>query len=154
MNPIYLLVEYRLNNFMIDFDFKERNGFTYISRCKEMKQKLISYGYITDNLNYCFAAIKHMIWKNIINYEIVENKMRVHMYYNNYISEYPIKIYYIYHDSLLNINDDGRSLDNMDIMHDIIINFFLLVDNVVMSNLIPDILSIMKLYVFDVMLMV
>ena len=95
-----------------------------------------------------------MIWKNIINYEIVENKMRTYMLYNNYISEYRITIYPINYDALLNMYDGGTSLDNMFIMHNTIINYFLLLTGIVMSNLISDLLWITKLYVFDVMLII
>ena len=152
MNPIFLLVEYRLNNFMVGFDFKDLHAFTYNPKCEEMKEKLISYGYTIDthpyDLNFCLYAIKHMIWKNIINYEIVENKMRTHMLYNNYISEYRITIYPINYDALLNMYDGGTSLDNT------IINYFLLLTGIVMSNLISDLLWITKQYVFDVMLII
>lgn len=162
MNPIYMLVEHRLNNFLIGLD---TNNFSISKpeKCLALKLKLISRGYnvgtSVDNLEMCFCAIKQIIWKNIITYEFVpcqpKNKLYFHMLHNGYKSSYTLMIEIIVCDTLLGKYELIEKInDNMKIMATTIINYMLLLDDIIMNNLIRDLLCVIKQYMFDAMLII
>ena len=157
MNPIQKLVEWRLNNLISEFnitlnDFVNRgwNDEIWIN----IRKKLIYHDDITDSYNYRFryCAIKNIIWKNIIIYEFVpHDSININMLYNNYKNRFKLEPYFGSLRCLI-LNENGdQSLDNINKMLNMIINYLLFIDQCIMKYMIFDLSSILKLYFFDVM---
>ena len=165
VNPIRLLVEWRFDNFVKEFNmsgFMASPEIFFIDNGYALKQKLTVFGYTIDinedstGINSCYCFIKNIIWKNIINYENILDMIHVTMIHTNYKVKYITKKYRLNKDILLNQSRHcAYSTDNnISKMHNIIINYILLINDIVTSNLILDLLSISKQYMFDAMLII
>ena len=166
-NPLEKLLEWRLENIIERFDINLEN-FHYRTLFQVRKnqwdilnQKLLSCGYITeeDNIfNSCYYVIKNIVWKNIINYVLIENKCHVHMLWNGYTIEYGRceKYSYMVRDLILNINtrDRIKTKKNLNILYSTIIHYLLLLNEIVSHNLIVDLTNILNMYIFDVILVI
>ena len=158
MNPIELLLEWRTDKVLRDFDIsvKKFGSMTLHKEREEnwiiLKKKLISRGYIINNdytaIN-CYIIIKNIIWKNIIKYKIMTNQCYGYMLYNNHqyalicnghpnISRWILLNTYII-----------ESRNNIHILQDIIIKFLILLDNIITQHLIPDLSHITKFYMVN-----
>ena len=158
-NPINLLVTYRLNNFIKKFDI-EIDKFSYDTLLNnrkaywlQLKQKLILHKYVTTNSNFrsCFVVILNIIWKNIINYEVSQCFYCYHMIHSGYMhgkwfSDLPC----LYVNTLLNENIKVPLKQNLDILQQTIINYLLLLDQIVTEHMLSDLLHITRIYMFDV----
>ena len=136
MNLIRMLVQYRFDNFMKEYDIK-MNDFAYDTphyikdkNWKKLKQQLIlhnyKYEYDTDAYNkiFCYVAIKNIIWKNIINHEIKKrHNYNTLFLYNNYQVENTLYLGNMNYSYLLNtympytfntaLNDNSNKLQSL-----------------------------------------
>ena len=163
VNPIRLLVEWRFDNFVKEFNmsgFMASSENFFIDNGDALKQKLTVFGYTIDInedstvINSCYCFIKNIIWKNIINYENILDMIHVTMIHINYKDKYITKKYRINKNILLNQSRHFSTDNYISKMHNIIINYILLINDIVTSNLILDLLSINKQYMFDAMLII
>ena len=162
MNPIQVLVKWRLDNLKKELDFiTDKRG-----QWKKIQTNLVFFKYILNNKSddkwYYYAVIKNIIWKNIINYEIKYYTyhhikcLNTHMLYNNYRkteADINYNVLSLDNELLLNLNDKLMLQDNLNIMQLRIINYITLIDKIVTDNLILDLIDTIKWYIFDVMLM-
>ena len=165
MNPIQLLLEWRTDNIIRDFDINMENFSPTISNTereknwKMLKQKLISRGYIIIDKyapHICYLIIKNIIWKNIIYYEIAQdnyclcslyNNCQYRLFYNNSHSAYFTR------EGLFR-GDDTKFLDNINILEDIITKYLILLNDIITQYLIPDLSHITKSYMLDSILII
>ena len=160
MNPIKLLLEWRINNFIRDFDINMEK-FSFMSSRKErkenwiiLKQKLFSRGYIMNDtyptIN-CYMIIKNIIWKNIIKYENVKDNHYANALWNK--TQHSLLCntgsFLSITRAILLDSHITKSGDNINILQEIIIKFLILVDNIITQYLIPDLSHITKLYMLD-----
>ena len=164
-NPLEKLLKWRLNNIIEQFNIDIYNfslGSPYQKRKNEwniLNQKLVSHGYITleeSNIYGCYYVIKNIVWKNIINYELTQNKCHMHMLWIKYNAIYPILSTkgYLYHNIILNIdtNNSTESKQNLDKLYSTIIDYMLLLNRIIRHNLIIDLANILNMYIFDIIL--
>ena len=161
-NPIKLLVKYRLDNFIKKFDIKIEffNFRITVSERKvswlELKQKLILHKYVTTDSNFrsCLVAIKNIIWKNIISYELSGCVYCYHMIHSGYknIERLP-DVPCLHIGTSLNKNFI-KSNNNLDILQQKIINNLLLLHQIIVKYLIVDLLHITKINMFDAWLII
>ena len=161
--PIRLLIEYRVNSLIKEFDIKIELFTIWRSVCdrnivwEQLKQKLILHKFVTDDNDYlsCLAAIKNIIWKNIISYEARESIYYFHMIHSEYKSCMPFDgTPSLYIDSLLNRNPNKITNNNLAILQQKIINNLLLLHQIIVKYLIVDLLNITKRYIFDAWLVI
>ena len=168
MALIEKLVERRLDNFIKEFDI-DMNCFSVTSTNNTIKinwhkltQKLIEYGHVTNHSHTfnCYYVIKNIVWKNILFYDITNEKIHLNMYHNNYQIITPIFRYHMHtypflsREDILNRNRDFYSMliDNCTKLQTKIINYIMLLDILVTEYMINDLAYIFKMYIFDVML--
>ena len=165
INPLEKLLEWRLaiiierfginiNNFAYDVPYKIRKN-----KWQILNQKLASCGYFTSQeSNTCYYAIKNIVWKNIINYELTQSKCHVHMLWNKNKTEHDRckKYGYIYTNLILNIGtyNECESRQNLNILYSTIIDYLLLLNEIISHNLIHDLTNILNMYMFDVILVI
>ena len=161
------MLEIRFDNFIKEFDI-DINRFSVYStdNIRKMawvllKQKLLICKYITVEYNTleCIVAIKNIIWKNIMNHEIIDQSWHVYMYHNKFQhiqlqTLAPTSDFYLSYYILLNRHwhYNPRINDNCCKLQTKIINYIILVDIVVTENIIYDLAPIIRAYIFDVML--
>ena len=163
-NPINLLICYRLEKIINEFDIKMENfSFgTSLNDIKtnwlQLKQKLILHKYVTNDSDFvsCRVAILNIIWKNIIIHKAIGSSSYCHMIYSGYINcrihcEYPS----LYKNILLEkTRNNMESNNNLDILQQKIINNLLLVDQIIIKYLLVDLLHIINMCIFDVWLII
>ena len=176
MNPIINIVKWRLSNLETELSVtldKLRDDSLDAWEKIQMQLVLRKYinalnDYFTDmnadldciNLWNSFIIINNIIWKNILKYEMRDVNIYIYMLYNNYENNYFVKyiIPDITHATLLcesppisPINLSINVHNNLDIMTSVIINYFMIIDNI-SDNLILDLAYMIKWYVFDIIL--
>ena len=167
VNTINLLVVWRFENFIKKFDIKIKNFSRQVSlrdrkvAWLQLKQKLILHKYVTvdSDILCCYMAIKNIIWKNIINYKATYGVYYTHMIHSGYKCDTPLYgTPCLYVEALLNasnINSNNiNSNNNLDILQQKIINYLLLLDEIIVKYLILDLLHISKMYIFDAWLII
>ena len=165
MSLIKKFVEIRLYNFLREFDIILAH-FDFYSRSdmrknswEILKQKLIKQNYATNenDLVDCRVVIKNIIWKNIMSYEIIDDRCHIYMYYNRYF--YAWQVFscnnpYLNYELL--VNKDMEYTDelknNCFILQTKIINYMMLLDILVTENMIYDLVPMFKAYIFNVIL--
>ena len=182
MALIEKLVEMRIDTFLKEFDidisdFSVTNIIRKIN-WETLKRKFIKYNLVTlslegqagvkaefsapaDNHNAydCYLVINNIIWKNIMTWLILDNKLYIHMYHNSCqivrlicYSYYP----YLSYDMLLKKNwcdyDIGVLKGNCSKLQTKIINYIMLLDILVTEYMISDLVYMFKMYIYDVML--
>ena len=162
-NPINLLVTHRLNIFIKEFDI-ELDFFNIYRTSSErkaswldLKQKLILHKYVTIDSDFisCFVAIQNVVWKNIIQYKAIHSSYYYHhMIHSGHEDLTPIlSVPCFYIATLLNKNLKASN-NNLNILQQKIINYLLLLHQIIVKYLIVDLLSISKIYMFDVWLII
>ena len=163
MALIVKLAELRFDNFLKEFNI-DTDDFNYNNRkikWEELKQKFIKYGYVTKHCDFidCYFVIKSIVWKNIVAYSLVDKKLYVIMYHNNY--KYISYINYIsypqlFYDELLckKWYKTLKLKDNCIALQRKIINYITLLDILVSKYMISDLAYPFKNYLFYVMLLV
>ena len=90
MTLIEKLVEIRLNNFIKEYDIDINCFSTYTNNRKvsweQLKQKFIKNNLVADDCDAfdCYLIIKNIVWKNIISYDIINNKWYIYRHHNNW----------------------------------------------------------------------
>ena len=106
----------------------------------------------------CYYVIKNIIWKNIINYNIIDNKFHVYMLWTKKLQiNYTTNIVPFLNRHIIlnkNISYTDKSNDNLDMLYSIIINYLLLLEPIILNYLIVDLSYVLKKYMFDVILMI
>ena len=160
--PIGILVRWRYAKFMSEFNINTFK-FNHNDKRKEnwirLKKQLISQNYVTDTDSFihCFMVINNIIWKNIINHSVssvgVYNyNWHLHMLY---IDIEQIKIHY-FPEPYINkymLLTNSQIIDNLCKMQNIIINYFLLINSIVTSHMISDLSEIIKMHMYNIMLL-
>ena len=155
MSLIERLAKLRYDNFINEFDID-------ISKVnwQLLKQKFIKHKLMTKHCGdlYCSLLIYNIIWKNIIVYQIRNEKCHIHMYYNNYQCTMPlsrvfcpsfphgilIDKYWIIYPMLK---------ENCTILQTKIINYMMLVDIIVAEHMISDLAYLLKICICDIILL-
>ena len=163
MSLISTLVEYRYDNFLREFNIDEtkfNNSDTIrIENWSKLKQKITTHNYdiseqISDGL-FCYLFIKKLVWKNIINYNLEHYKWEVSMLYNNNRTFSYFGTNCPYLDRSILLNKDRRNvIDNNNKMQNLIINYLILIQIIGTNHLIIDLVTIIKSYMFDVMVII
>ena len=161
MALINKLVERRLKCLIREFDINMKN-FSFKSLMIEQNwlllgEKIIPRDYITTKKNIshlCILIIHNIIWKNIINYELIERKWHCHMLYIDYKSSYTLSTKIYMSNSFLlkhTILPDMVHKNNQKIQN-ITINYLMLSDTIITEFLIHDLSNIIKMYMFNAIL--
>ena len=86
------MVELRIDTFIKEFDIQISNVDFSLGRntkkinWETLKQKFIKCNLVINNCTLldCYLVIKNIVWKNIINYDVTDNKFTIYMYHNNF----------------------------------------------------------------------
>ena len=167
MSLIEKLVKIRFDNFIKEFDV-DINCFDEYSRSNvrkmawvPLKQKLLTQQNITINVTTfdCYIVIKNMIWRNIIYTKFIDQLWQIHMYYNNFQETLRLQILdaditTLSYNMLINKATTYYAIqfENCVILQTKIINYIMLLDIIVTENIIYDLGSIFKKYIFNVIL--
>lgn len=160
MSLIEKLVEWRLDNFMNEMGIvlvKNKYTLTKIN-IQEIRTKLILSGYMKNASDSYYCAIKNIIWKNILNCNIVSysgcfHDVDVHMLYNNYHEKYlNIDFNPIVRSQLLGISKTSK--DNMDQLEKTIIHYLMLCNSIIEKYIISDLTTLANNYMYDVLLII
>ena len=167
INPLEKILERRFDTLFQKLDFDVNNIILNTSIADSNKQwiilnqKLVLHGYVTSEesmINGCYYVIKNIIWKDIINYIIQDNIVHIHMIWTKNIQNYEKTIMFPYFNRGLILNKStkysGKSMDNLNMLYSIIINYLLLLNPIVLNHLISDLSNVLKKYMFDVMLVI
>ena len=169
MALIEKLLEWRLDCLIREFDIDIEN-FYYATPTSEQNwlllgEKIIPRDYITTGKNIghiCLLLIHNIIWKNIIKYELKENtgktEWHMHMLYNNVRTRDTLI------DSGLTMNrnyllgyhicrncycTNCRKCTNKKKIENLIINYLMLIDPIIIEYLLADLSNIIKMYMID-----
>ena len=172
MNLIRILVEYRLDNFIKEYDI-EIDDFYYPSRdfinnkkWVILKQKMISHNHkYINNVNdelFCYVTIKNIIWKNIINHEIRQTsvyKVIFNSFLYNYYHYESMTMFGISINRNLLLNKSSKIIDtkledNLNKLQTLVINHIMFIDFIVKKFLISDLLNITKMYMFEALIII
>ena len=165
MALIEKLVKIRIDTFLKEFDI-DISDLALTDNIRKinwetLKRKFIKYNLVTNNHNAydCYLVINNIIWKNIMTWLILDNKLYIHMYHNScQIIKLICYNYYPYlsYDMLLKKNwcdyDIGVLKDNCSKLQTKIINYIMLLDIFVTEYMISDLVYMFKMYIYDVML--
>ena len=162
------LVELRIDTFIKEFDI-DINSFDLYSmyntrkvKWEQIKQKFIKCNFLTNKCYAydCYLVINNIIWKNIMGHDIIDNKMYIRMYHNNFQSM-PF-VCYIFHEYYPILSYDRllykkvyrypELKDNCFVLETKIINYIMLLDILVTEYMISDLIYTLKMYIFNVML--
>ena len=165
MTMIEKLVELRIDTFIKEFDINinyfDFNAIGDIKKVswEQLKQKFIKCNLVSNNSDVfdCYCVIKNIIWKNIITYNIIDNKLYMYMNHYNFRavreSNY-LTIGCLSYNILLNKHDYfyPESKYNCTKLETKIINYMMLLDTLVTQYMISDLVYMFKMYIFDVIL--
>ena len=169
MNPIKYLLDWRLDNFLKEYDIELED----FNKSKHILTRKQSFKHITNQLlpctsytsgeriiffNYAVCLIKKIIWKNIINYILKANfifcnsELWVTYIYTNHQQIYvPIRWEYMDRDMILN-KYNIESAYNLDKLWVLIISRFMLIDIIIIEHAIFDISNIIKELIYNIIL--
>lgn len=162
MALIKKLVKLRLESLIREFDINMENFNIGSAKTEQnwlaLEEKIIPSNYVTIEKNSgrkCILIIHNIIWKNIIKYELIENKWHTHMLHSNYRSFGYIRTKFLSmnYDYLLKINSDKDTYNyNNNKLQNLIINYLMLINPIILKYLIIDLSNIIKMYMFDVII--